>query len=132
MNKLTKEDYLRLLKALRDKDEDEEFVCEYISGFSWDGYMSVYDIERAFDYAYDELKQLINEHFELEGKHEKLIDIYTNEYSLRKISDFKVFKLEMALDKACELLEEYGALTNIYCEDERTFDEWKEYLLKDE
>lgn len=41
----------------------------------------------------------------------------------------QVERLERALDKACEILEEYGALTNVYSEDERTLEQWKEYLL---
>lgn len=41
----------------------------------------------------------------------------------------QVERLEKALHNACEILEEYGALNNIYAEDKRTLEQWKEYLL---
>lgn len=60
-------------------------------------------------------------------------DSYTQHLSmLCDIKDKRISELVKALDKACKILDEFGyAMPLPYCNN-RTKDQWKEWLMKDE
>lgn len=124
--KLFKTQYLAEWNSQISAKEEYEKALRYLSDYNGEEFNG-----EKFANAIEDLDELINEYFELKEKHNKLIDSYTREYFSRKDSDFKMHKLEKALDKACELLEDLSRFTpkgSIL----RTKEKWKERFLRDE
>lgn len=102
-------------------------------------HLSYKDIVTICDYLLEDKKEIEK----LENEKEHLIDEYTEEYEAKGDVEFKLFKTEKALDRACEMLTKPTSDCDIYkcpfgCEyDSCDFEcenkeKWKEWCMKDE